>query len=706
MSPFMKAALCLSALIALQPDQTFAQTSKRYVFEYDGAGNLIAIVDTSVVPPSAPTGLAAAATGIDTIRLSWTDTSNNERAFVVERSATTSGAYVSIASVGANVTVYADSGLEAGTTYFYRVRARGDGGASAYSNEASATTSPPGAPAAPGLLSAVTVFANQVDLSWVDASDNETGFTLERRAETSGAFVAFARVGANVSGYSDTGLAPNTIYHYRVLANGVGGDSPYSNQASVTTSSSQSPTAPAGLAVRASGIALQLTWVNRATGISGNRIERKAGATGTYAQIASVTGTLATYTDQTVQPGVTYSYRVRTSLTAGGFTPYSNEASGAQPASVAPTGLAVSASGLALRLAWVNSATGISGNKIERRVGSTGTYAEIASVTGTLATYTDQTVPPGVTYFYRVRAFLTAGAYSPYSNEVSGAQPAGVAPTGLAVSASGLALRLAWVNRATGISGNRIERRAGATGTYAQIASVTGTLATYTDQTVQPGVTYSYRVRAFLTAGAYSPYSNEASGAQPASVAPTGLAVSASGLALKLAWVNSATGISGNRIERRAGATGTYAEIASVLGTLATYTDQTVQPGVTYFYRVRSYLTAGAYSPYSNEASGTQPASVAPSGLTVDSIFTVTGGLLLNWTNNAPGATGVKIERKTGETGSYAQIATVGAATATYTDLTSVPYVTYFYRVRAYTAAGGNTAYSNEADGYALKVLY
>jgi hypothetical protein len=45
-----------------------------------------------------------------------------------------------IATVGANVTTYADTGLKASTTYRYRVSAYNSGGNSGYSNIAGATT--------------------------------------------------------------------------------------------------------------------------------------------------------------------------------------------------------------------------------------------------------------------------------------------------------------------------------------------------------------------------------------------------------------------------------------------------------------------------------------------------------------------------------------------------------------------------------------
>jgi fibronectin type 3 domain-containing protein len=73
------------------------------------------------------------------INLSWTDHSNNETGFKVYR--TNHGkSFKEIATVGANVTTYADTGLKASTTYRYRVRAYNGRGNSDYSNIASATT--------------------------------------------------------------------------------------------------------------------------------------------------------------------------------------------------------------------------------------------------------------------------------------------------------------------------------------------------------------------------------------------------------------------------------------------------------------------------------------------------------------------------------------------------------------------------------------
>jgi len=68
-------------------------------------------------PPAAPTNLTATATGTYEIDLAWTDNSNNETGFAVQRS-TDGTNFAQIGTVGADVTIYRNAGLAAGTTYY------------------------------------------------------------------------------------------------------------------------------------------------------------------------------------------------------------------------------------------------------------------------------------------------------------------------------------------------------------------------------------------------------------------------------------------------------------------------------------------------------------------------------------------------------------------------------------------------------------
>jgi len=97
-------------------------------------------------------------------------------------------------------------------------------------------TSPVTPPNAPSSLTARTVSASQINLNWTDASTNEDGFKIERcKRATCTDFAQIATVGANVTSFSNTGLARNTTYRYRVRAYNASRDSNYSNIASATT---------------------------------------------------------------------------------------------------------------------------------------------------------------------------------------------------------------------------------------------------------------------------------------------------------------------------------------------------------------------------------------------------------------------------------------------------------------------------------------
>ena len=91
--------------------------------------------------PSAPANLTASAISRSQINLSWADTASNETGFKIERCAgATCSNFAQIATIGANVKIFSNSGLKRNTSYRYRVRAYNGAGDSAYSNIASGKT--------------------------------------------------------------------------------------------------------------------------------------------------------------------------------------------------------------------------------------------------------------------------------------------------------------------------------------------------------------------------------------------------------------------------------------------------------------------------------------------------------------------------------------------------------------------------------------
>ena len=166
------------------------------------------------------------------INISWTDNSTNEDGFKIERKTTSSGTYLEIAQVGANVNSYNNTGLSGGTQYCYRVRSYNGAGNSAYSNEACNTTLPD-APSAPLNLVANTIQNPlSVELTWTDNSTNEDGFIIEKETATE-VFVVIDTANANANSYQDLSVT-NLTYNYRIKAYNITGSSVYSNVAQVS----------------------------------------------------------------------------------------------------------------------------------------------------------------------------------------------------------------------------------------------------------------------------------------------------------------------------------------------------------------------------------------------------------------------------------------------------------------------------------------
>ncbi|HTD68262.1 MAG TPA: PA14 domain-containing protein, partial [Candidatus Limnocylindria bacterium] len=309
---------------------------------YQGAGGAVAKLSWSsastpkaIIPqtqlylpastPAAPSALAATALSTNSIRLTWTDNANNETGFKIERKTGAGGTYAQIATAGANVTAFTNSGLLANTAYFYRVRATNSSGDSAFSTEASATTQSM-VPVAPSALGATAQATNRIRLVWTDNANNEGGFAIERKTGAGGTYAQVAIADANVTTYTNTGLAANTQYYYRLRATNTSGASAYSAEASVTTFPFP-PSAPSALAATAlSSTSIRINWMDNANNETGFKIERKTGAGGTYAQMATVGANVTTYTNVSLSAATTYYYRVR-ATNMGGDSAFSAEAS-------------------------------------------------------------------------------------------------------------------------------------------------------------------------------------------------------------------------------------------------------------------------------------------------------------------------------------------------------------------------------------------
>ena len=366
-------------------------------------------------PPVSPSALMASATSSSQVQLTWTDNSDNETGFDVERSLDQNQWNV-VSSVGINQEGFFDTGLESETAYYYRVRAKNSGGTSSYSNVANATTD------APSPIETQTL------------RNGESGYNGSEDS-----FVASGNEQAN--------------WGSEVYVNADGDDG--SNEQLVALLKWDTTNIPSSVAVTAAEIELTVfnpsngdydlyamsgPWTESDVTWSNGNINNNQGvfvgsmapsATGTYRIELNTDGLGLVQGWISGQPN--HGFILRSGGTTDGVDFRSSEYSNlperpalsvtyetGQSGSVpnAPTVLnALPMSSQQIELSWSDNANNEYGFKIERRDANQG-WQEIANVPENLDTFSDSGLTPNTVYDYRVRAYNGFGE-SAYINIAS-----------------------------------------------------------------------------------------------------------------------------------------------------------------------------------------------------------------------------------------------------------------------------------------------
>jgi hypothetical protein len=216
-------------LAGLQPQTTYTFEVRAIRSKGDSAWSAPAQATTlsdagSTTVPAAPTTLEAQTASGTSVQLTWTDDAGDATAFLIERSLGSDGQFSPAAVVDTGMRSYTDADLDTGTDYFYRVRAVNAAGQSNPSPEADAI--PPTPPVTPTGARTVQVTPTEIDLAWLDNSDNEQGFRIWRQANGAG-FRTIAVLPTNTASYTDAGLTPDTAYDYHIQAYNVAGHSDF-----------------------------------------------------------------------------------------------------------------------------------------------------------------------------------------------------------------------------------------------------------------------------------------------------------------------------------------------------------------------------------------------------------------------------------------------------------------------------------------------
>ncbi len=346
---------------------------------------------STITAPSAPSNLLATAVSSTQINLTWTDNSNNETGFIVERSVNGATGWTALTPApGVNATSFSDStGLSAGMPYFYRVRATNSAGASANSNVATAYTVP---------TTTLTYIPAGSVWKYLDNGTNQG--TAWRAGSFNDSTWAS---GPAQLGYGDGDEA--TVVSY--------GSDPNNKYITTYFRTSFNVTNPAQISALNIGLVRDDGAV---VYLNGTEVFRSNMPTGTitYTTLAStnVGGTdESTFFPGTASPSLLVAganvIAVEIHQSVGDSSDISFDFSLAGTIALAPTApsnlTAIGVSTTQIKLTWHDNSSNETGFIVERSPdGSTG-WSQVATPAANATTYTD-TVTPGAPYFYRVRA--------------------------------------------------------------------------------------------------------------------------------------------------------------------------------------------------------------------------------------------------------------------------------------------------------------
>ena len=494
----------------------------------------IAEATTAVAVPGAPTRLTATAPvvgGSDRILLTWRAPSTNGGSpitgYLIQMSLNRVSGWTPIVTTRSTARNYLHTGLDPGTTRYYRVAAINAQGTGAYSTPPVPGTTRAAPPGQVQSLSARATGPTSITLTWQapssDGGARITGYSIRFRGPNDGTWIPIqSNTGPTQTTFKHTGLKPATAYRYQVAAINRVGAGQWSFETRTGTYA-DIPTAPVGLTARADGTSqIDLSWsAPRNTGgapILGYRVEASDDGGRAWWIIRRNTGTATTtFSDTSLEPATRRHYRVAATNTAG-TGPFSNvddATTEATPPGV-PRNFTAEADGTSeIDLSWqtpiVDGGANVTGYRIEVLEAGATWRDLVANTRNTRTTYSDTGLEPATTRLYRVSAINRIGVGRASSVE-SATTDATVpdAPTGLvATSTTSTQIDLVWIAPAydggAPVTAYRIEvSETGAV--WADLVPNTGTeSATFSHTGLLPGSTRFYRVSAINRAGTGAP---------------------------------------------------------------------------------------------------------------------------------------------------------------------------------------------------------
>lgn len=375
--------------------------------------------------PSAPTNLSGSLTGSVTssilfthvsgaVLLGWSDNSSDELGFnLYGSSGSISGSpgtspFVLVTTTAANVVSYLDKSTNDSMSYSYYVTAVGSSGESTGSN-----------------IATIWVTGSHVVIGGTGSLFDPSGsLYISGPYDTFEAY-SLASTPSNGPFGWDGGWASSSFGFLSVTAeDSVESYSSGSDIAGLNGGSGwagawleSTPTAPTSLTASRTLLTSSLVWIDNSSNEDGFYIERSTNSGSSWSVLTSSAANVSSSTDITIIGGNTYWYRVQ-SYNTSGTSSYSNTASVFVNYPTAPTSLTSSTDGVKVSLVWTDNSNDEAGFNISRSIDSGSTWSGLATSSANTASYTDQNVSTGSTYWYQVQSFNQVGTSS-YSNTSS-----------------------------------------------------------------------------------------------------------------------------------------------------------------------------------------------------------------------------------------------------------------------------------------------
>ncbi|MGY0194529.1 hypothetical protein ACWA7J_05570 [Leptothrix sp. BB-4] len=263
----------------------------------------VRVVDA--VALQAPTH-AAATRQTGSILVTWQD-SSNEFGYQIKRYLNGSATATTLpAAIGADVTQFADTGIADDNTYAYRVVAV-RGNETAESNLTTPVVVPILAPTITAVRQAAVNPTTSLTVTWSRVSTSLRAYRIYRSDANGLNEVLVGNVAAGQAmTYTDTGLAVNTAYTYRIEVVGNTGNASSATLSGRTASAVNTLSAPASLTATIdpnNANSAILRWTDTATSETGYRITRQRhthdATTGVFAATATDSVTVNTVNLQT-----------------------------------------------------------------------------------------------------------------------------------------------------------------------------------------------------------------------------------------------------------------------------------------------------------------------------------------------------------------------------------------------------------------------